>query len=68
VFHLPRAVRLALVIAANEESERRAMDGELAALEQQWRDAEEIAAIADDLFLPASVTQLITRFKGQTRG
>lgn len=68
VFHLPGAVRLALVIAANEESERRAMDGELAALEQQWRDAEEIAAIADDLLLPASVTHLIARFKGETRG
>ena len=42
------AVRLALEMAANEENERRAMEGELAHLEMEWRDAEEIAQIADD--------------------
>lgn len=42
--------RLALEMALHEESERRAMDGELADLEQRWREAEEIAAIADSMF------------------
>lgn len=40
---------LALEIALNEESERRALEGELAALEAAWREAEEIARIADAL-------------------
>ena len=39
----------ALEMALHEEQERRAMDGELAALEAMWRQAEEIAAIADRL-------------------
>ena len=40
---------LALEMAVNEQSERRALEGELAALEAAWREAEEIAAIADSL-------------------
>ena len=40
---------LALEMALHEESERRAMDGELALLEAAWREAEEIAKIADAL-------------------
>jgi hypothetical protein len=40
---------LALEIALHEESERRAMEGELAELDAAWRQAEEIAAIADRL-------------------
>ena len=40
---------LALEMALHEESERLAMLGELKALEAAWRDAEEIAAIADTL-------------------
>ena len=52
---LPKPVRLALEMAAHEEQERRAMEGELAALETAWREAEEIAAIADDLALPPTV-------------
>jgi hypothetical protein len=51
--------RLALEMALHEESERRAMDGELAALEAAWRDAEEIAAIADDLLLPEPVRRAL---------
>ena len=46
---LPVVDRLALEMAANEDSERRAMDGALAELEAAWREAEEIAAIADNL-------------------
>jgi len=44
--------RLALEMAVHEESERRALEGELARLAEEWKEAEEIAAIADDLFLP----------------
>lgn len=47
---LPIVDRLALEMAANEDSERRAMEGELTELEAAWREAEEIAAIADNLF------------------
>ncbi len=46
---LPATERLALEMALHEEAERRAMDGELAALEAAWREAEEIARIADAL-------------------
>ena len=42
-------------IVAHEDAERRAMEGELAELERAWRDAEEIAAIADNMFLPPNV-------------
>ena len=47
--------RLALEMALHEETERRAMEGELAMLEDAWREAEEIAAIADSMFLPAEI-------------
>lgn len=47
---LPLVDRLALEMAADEDVERRAMQGELAELEAAWREAEEIAAIADNLF------------------
>lgn len=52
---LPEATRLALEMAAHEDSERRALEGELALLEQAWKEAEEVAAIADNMFLPSFV-------------
>lgn len=52
---LEPAHRLALEMAAHEESERQALSGELALLEQAWKAAEEIAAIADSLLMPDSV-------------
>lgn len=52
VLGLTATERLALEIAMNEDAERQAMQGELQALEEAWRDAEEIAAIADGMFLP----------------
>jgi hypothetical protein len=48
--------RLAFEIALGDDDERRVADGELVFLETAWREAEEIAAIVDDLLLPASVT------------
>jgi hypothetical protein len=46
---LRRPDRLALEMALHEESERRALRGELAILRSAWQEAEEIAAIADVL-------------------
>lgn len=53
---LPYPVRLALEMATHEEAERRALEGELAVLEEAWRQAEEIADISDNLLLPDSLT------------
>ena len=61
---LPKSLRLALEMAAHEESERRALEGELAELREAWRDAEEIAKIADDMFLPSGVKAAFARLKG----
>ena len=52
---LPAVRRLALEMALHESTEQRAIDGELASLEAAWREAEEIAGIADDLLLPENV-------------
>lgn len=46
---LSKTDALALEMALQEEAERRALDGELAALEAAWREAEAIAQIADAL-------------------
>ncbi len=51
---LPMVDRLALEMAANEDVERRALEGELSLLESAWKGAEAIAAIADRLFLDRS--------------
>jgi hypothetical protein len=50
-------------MALHEESERRAMDGELAALELAWAEAEQIAKIADDMFLPASMNEQLDKLR-----
>ena len=60
---LPVNERLALEMALHEESERRAMDGELADLERAWQEAEEIAKIADDMFVTPSVDAEMARLK-----
>ena len=41
--------------------ERRALEGELAALEAEWKAAEEIAAIADTLTLPEWMAERVAR-------
>jgi hypothetical protein len=58
---LPNASRLALEMATHEESERRAMEGELALLEAAWRQAEEIANIADNLLVPPTVDEFLEK-------
>ena len=55
------STRLALEMALHDETERRAMEGELDALADAWREAEEIAAIADDLLLPPTVRERLGR-------
>ncbi len=57
------SLRLSLEMASQEESERRALEGELAELEAAWRRAEEIAVIADDLLLPSSVATFLERHR-----
>lgn len=49
---MPKHTKLAVEMALHEESERRALEGELWRLERAWEDAEEIAAISDNLLLP----------------
>lgn len=61
----PRA-RLALEMAAHEEQERRALEGELHELERAWQQAEEIAAIADDLLLPDAVGAKLDQLKASS--
>ncbi|HEX8361084.1 MAG TPA: hypothetical protein VF613_13310 [Longimicrobium sp.] len=51
--------RLALEMSLHEEQERRAMEGELRTLEAAWREAEEIAAIADGLAAAPSRRELL---------
>jgi hypothetical protein len=63
LLEVPLADRLALEMAAHEDAERRALDGELAELAAAWREAEEIAAIADAMFLPAGVEEGVGRLR-----
>jgi hypothetical protein len=63
VVHLPGEASLALEMAAHEEIERQALEGELMRLEEAWREAEEIASIADTLVLPASVERFVARHR-----
>ena len=54
-------VRLAIEMATHEQAEREALEGELKELEARWREAEQIARIADNLFVPESVDTFIER-------
>ncbi len=62
VRNMPKPTRLALEMALHEEQERRALEGELWMLEQAWREAEEIAAIADRLLLPAGTDEFFEKY------
>ncbi len=59
--HTP--TKLALEMALHEEQERRALEGELKALELAWQAAEEIAGIADDLLLSEETRAFLSRHK-----
>ena len=59
--------RLALEMAVHEEAERRALEGELAKLAAEWKEAEEVAAIADDMFVTPTVDEWIKQRSIETR-
>lgn len=63
VHKLPTPTRLALEMALHEEQEMRALMGELIELELAWREAEEIARIADDMFIPVEVESSLARMR-----
>ena len=60
---LPREMRLALEMASHEEAERRALEGELKTLEEEWRRAEELAAISDQLLVPPAIEQKLEQMR-----
>jgi hypothetical protein len=59
---------LALEMALHEEAERRAIQGELADLERAWREAEEIAGIADSLLVPEGVDASMDKLRREVGG
>jgi hypothetical protein len=61
---VPAELRLALEMISHEESERRALEGELYLLEEAWKEAEEIAGISDDMFLPEDISKRLSEMKG----
>ncbi len=61
--HIPAAARLAFEMALHEDSERRAMNGELAELERAWQDAAHVASIADSLLTPPEVQERLDALK-----
>lgn len=63
LIYLPKEIRLALEMATHEDAERRALEGELSVLETAWKEAEEIAAIADDLFVPDETRARVAALK-----
>jgi hypothetical protein len=64
-FGIPAEGRLAFEMALHEEQERRAMQGELKALEQAWQSAEEIAKIADNLLVPDTAEEWLRKQRGE---
>jgi hypothetical protein len=66
-FGLSDTERVALEMAVNEDAERAALDGDLQALREAWRDAEEIAGIADDLLVTERIGRMLTRLRGTLR-
>lgn len=50
---------------SNCTAERLAVEGDLAQLEQAWREAEEIAAIAYDMFLPPGIGDELSRMRSR---
>jgi hypothetical protein len=66
----PRAIttlsaieRLSFEMALAERDEQKLLAGELMGLATAWHEAQEIAAIADNLLLPESVTAWLRRQK-----
>jgi len=68
LFALPTSERLALEMALHEEAERKVLEGELSELERAWREAEEIAAISDDMFVTPGIRGTIERLRSGESG
>ena len=62
---LKSATRITLEMALHEEQERRAILGELHVLEAAWREAEEIAGIADNMFVPEEMEAQLEAMRRQ---
>ena len=58
---LDKESRLAFEMALHEQAERNAMSGELSALEDAWREAEDLARVADTLGLPSWLSNAYRR-------
>ena len=54
---------LGIEMVVNEENERHALESELALLEEAWKDAEEVASIADRLMMPRDVDEKLAKLK-----
>lgn len=63
VARLDGPTRLAVEMALHEEQERRALEGELFLLERAWEEAEEVAAISDNLLLPEGTEERLEELK-----
>lgn len=68
VARLDTPTRLAVEMAIHEEQERRALEGELFLLELAWKEAEEVAAIADNLLLPEGTDERLAALKEREAG
>ena len=60
LWRLDTPMRLALEMAAHEETERLYLASHLSLLETAWREAEEIANISDDLLIPEWIRQRLS--------
>ncbi len=58
---LPAPWRLAVEMALHEEREREALAGELKLLEWEWREADRLAKISDDLAIPPDIAEEFDR-------
>lgn len=61
--YIPAPARLAFEMALHEDTERRALEGELAELERAWAEAEGIAAIADTLLVPDAIEAKVAELR-----
>jgi hypothetical protein len=55
--------RLSLEMAVHEDTERRALEGELAELADAWREADRVATISDNMFLPDAITSWLKQHR-----
>jgi hypothetical protein len=61
LWRLDVPMRLALEMAAHEETERLYLASHLSLLEAAWKEAEEVARIADDLLVPDWIRERLNR-------